>query len=53
MNAISKLFLFTLVCLPLTTGCGGSGSGETVADQDELSSYLDEHGDDTDLNADD
>ncbi|WP_161604772.1 hypothetical protein [Roseiconus nitratireducens] len=53
MNALLKLCLLAVCLLPLTVGCGSSsGPGETVADQDELSSYLEEHGDDTDLEAD-
>ena len=45
--------LFGLFCLPLVLGCGGDSGGpaKAVGSQDELSAYVDEHGDQTDLDA--
>ena len=40
------LFLFLFL---FAMGCGRSGNPEVSADQDELSAYLEEHGDDTEL----
>ncbi len=44
---ISKHFLLSLsLLLPFTMGCGGSATDtELVADQNEVSKYLAEHGD--------
>ncbi len=41
------------VLLFIATGCGRASQSTVSAEKDELSAYLAENGDDTDLNADD
>lgn len=42
MRLIQTITLLSLCCLPIL-GCGGAGSSSSVADQDELASFLAEN----------